>query len=394
LGQYYGGRGLKILTGKEEIRRMISETPFFSNVPDEVLQRFSENAQYRVFPANNIIFRQGDPSDSLYIIHSGRVRIFRRSKDMTETELVVLGSGDIFGEMAMLADEPRAGYVEATEETHTIVIPKEQFKSILKDYPQVISVFLKKLHNLIIQSDLKIEFNKKLVEYEKLSALGRLTANVAHEIRNPISVIAGFTERLEKTISVGTKEREYLEIISSEIKRLEEILREVLDYSEEPLSRREEHDINKIVEECLDMYEAECRNSSIQVITFLNNATPVYVDQKQVVHTINILISNAIEAMPEGGTLTVSTKETFIGNKNYVAMEISDTGIGIPEENLPMIFEPFFTTKVTKKETGLGLPIAKKIVESHSGLMKVTSVVGKGSVFTVFFPYRKKRIRS
>jgi len=236
--------------------------------------------------------------------------------------------------------------------------------------------------------------HKKLVEYEKLSALGRLTANVAHEIRNPISIIAGFIERLKKTIASETKEREYLEIISSEIRKLEKILREVLAYSNESFSRREEPDINRIVDECLEMYQDECRGHAIQVITSLSDVTTLHMNKEQVAHAINILIANAIEAMHGGGVLTLSTREECIGAKHYVAVEVSDTGIGIPEENLSMIFEPFFSTKVTKKETGLGLPIAKKIVESHYGLLKVTSIVGKGSVFTLFFPHRGKRINS
>jgi two-component system cell cycle sensor histidine kinase/response regulator CckA len=92
--------------------------------------------------------------------------------------------------------------------------------------------------------------------------------------------------------------------------------------------------------------------------------------------------------MPDGGTLTVSTDIESLSRKNFVAVRVVDTGTGIAEEKLKMIFEPFYSTKSTKQETGLGLPITKKIVEGHGGLMKAESAVGKGSVFTLYFPYR------
>ncbi len=94
--------------------------------------------------------------------------------------------------------------------------------------------------------------------------------------------------------------------------------------------------------------------------------------------------------MRDGGTLTVTTNTESINGKNLVALKIKDTGVGIAEEKLKMIYEPFFTTKSTKQETGLGLPITRKIIEGHGGLIKIDSAVGKGSVFTLYFPYRAK----
>jgi signal transduction histidine kinase len=234
------------------------------------------------------------------------------------------------------------------------------------------------------------KLQKKLIEYEKLSALGRLTANVAHEIRNPITVIGGLTERLKKTIPPETKEKEYLDLISLEAKRLEEILKDVLVFSNKPFFLKEKQDINKIIEESLDAYEDACKSYSIKVHKCLGNVTQVYLDKRLVKEAINNLISNAIDAMPDGGSLTVVTSEDFLSGKNYVTVKVTDTGAGISEENIGMIFEPFFTTKVSKKETGLGLPITKKIVEGHGGFIKVESSVGKGSTFSLFFPYRAK----
>jgi len=234
------------------------------------------------------------------------------------------------------------------------------------------------------------QIQEKIIEYEKLSALGRLTANVAHEIRNPITVIGGLTERLKKNISHEPKEKEYLEVILTEAKRLEEILKDVLVFSDKAFFQREMKDINKIVEDSLNIYEIACKNASINLNKNFGDVPQIYIDERQVRAAISNLVSNAIDAMPEKGTLTVTTNVESISGKSYVAVKVTDTGIGISEENLKMIYEPFFTTKSTKQETGLGLPITRKIVEGHGGLIKIDSIVGKGSAFTLFFPYRVK----
>ena len=234
------------------------------------------------------------------------------------------------------------------------------------------------------------KLQEKIIEYEKLSALGRLTANVAHEIRTPITVIGGLARRLKKSIPSGTKAEEYLELISLEAKRLEEILKDVLVFSNEPFLLKEKKDINRLLEDSLDVYEDECRKYSISIQKVFDDVTPIYVDKRLVREAIKNLILNAIDAMPNGGRLTITTKQDFLNGKNYVTLKVTDTGVGISEENIKMIYEPFFTTKIARKDTGLGLSITKKIVEGHGGFIKVDSSIAKGSTFSLYFPYRAK----
>lgn len=231
---------------------------------------------------------------------------------------------------------------------------------------------------------------EKIIEYEKLSALGRLTANVAHEIRNPITVIGGLAERLNKSFVHEAKEKEYLELISSEAKKLEEILKDVLVFSDKVVFKRELHDIRKVIDDSLYAYEDTCKNSSIEIKKLLGDIPLIFIDEKQVRIAISNFISNAIDAMPDGGTLTVIADVEYLSGKNYVAVKVKDTGIGISEEKLTMLYEPFFTTKTIKQDAWLGLPIARKIVEGHGGLIKADSIVGKGSTFALYFPYRVK----
>jgi signal transduction histidine kinase len=234
------------------------------------------------------------------------------------------------------------------------------------------------------------QIQEKLIEYEKLSALGRLTANVAHEIRNPITVIGGLTERLKKSFVQEPKQKEYMDLISLEAKKLEEILKDVLIFSNKAIFQREMQDIHKIINDSLNTYKDKCENININIKKLFGDIPQIYIDEKQVRFAIDNLISNAIDAMPDRGTLTIITNVESLSGKNYVTLKVMDTGVGISEDRLAIIYEPFFTTKTTKQQAWLGLAITRKIVEGHGGLIKVDSVVGKGSTFALYFPYRAK----
>ena len=135
----------------------LSECSVFANMPEDMLLELAKIAQEKVVPARTIIFRQGDPGDSFYIINSGEVTVFRKGKEGVETELARLGTGESFGEMALLTGEPRSGYVEAIEETRLTVISKDQFDRILKDYPLVSRNLVKQLSGRLLRDDLRLE---------------------------------------------------------------------------------------------------------------------------------------------------------------------------------------------------------------------------------------------
>lgn len=228
----------------------------------------------------------------------------------------------------------------------------------------------------------------KLIQAEKLSALGRLTADVAHEIRNPLTVIGGFAKRLEKRLMETTKEMDYARMIVSEVTRLEGLLREVLSFSKEAKCHLTYLNINDIVSELFLAYYDVCREKSIQLKRELAADIPhIPVDKDQIIQALNNLITNAVDAMPEGGVLKLTTRMEKIYDVNYAVIDISDTGVGIPKDKLEMLFEPFYSSRATGHGTGLGLSICKKIMEEHQGMIRVSSTVGKGSTLSLCFPH-------
>jgi len=231
----------------------------------------------------------------------------------------------------------------------------------------------------------------KLIQVEKLSALGRLTADVAHEIRNPLTSIGGFARRLNNKLTAGSREKQYAEIVVSEVDRLERILRDVLTFSREPKSDMEYQPINGIVEESVRTIEGLCREQSIALDVKLERELPdVLLDRDQVRQAVNNLVSNAVDVMDGGGTLTIKTSLTRLYEVDYVTVEVADSGPGLTDEAINLIFEPFYTTKEIGVGTGLGLSICKKIMDEHNGLIFAESDAGNGTIFKMFFPYQSR----
>lgn len=231
----------------------------------------------------------------------------------------------------------------------------------------------------------------KLVQEEKLSALGRMTADIAHEIRNPLTSIGGFARRLDRKLTPGSKEKKYAEIVISEVNRLERILKDVLTFSRESRFVMQYEEINGIINESLQTFIDICNEQKIQVVEKLDTSLPpVLIDRDQVRLAVNNLISNAVAAMPGGGALQIKSFMANLNKVDYVVAEVADTGPGIPDKALDIIFEPFYTTKEIGTGTGLGLPICNKIMNEHNGLIFVESQLGKGSSFKLFFPHQNK----
>ncbi len=223
----------------------------------------------------------------------------------------------------------------------------------------------------------------QLVQSAKLAAIGELAANVAHEINNPMTSILGYaTLMLDEGVDATTV-TEYLKTIQSEAMRIRETVRALLDFSRQRDFTTEHVDISQAIKDTLALVRRHATLSNIAVAEKYDPNLPlIEVDVPQCKQVFLNLITNALDAMPHGGTLTVRTSR----DGDFVRIDFADTGGGIPEANLARIFDPFFTTKPAVKGTGLGLSVSLGIVQSHGGTIDVTSEMGKGSVFSVKLP--------
>ena len=233
----------------------------------------------------------------------------------------------------------------------------------------------------------------RLVQSEKLMALGEMAARIAHEIKNPLTAIGGFARRIASPRAGGgahSPER-YAQIILKEVQRLERIVNETLYFSREMVPAFRIVNLNVEIREVLSMFREELEEASISSMVDLSPDLPsISADPDQIRQVVWNLVSNAIQAVGGSGILTVATHLSDPAEGIGVVLEVSDTGGGIPHDVVHNIFNPFFTTKA--KGTGLGLPIVHAIVEKHGGTIHLDNREGAGVAFSIFLPLLPKGV--
>jgi len=222
-----------------------------------------------------------------------------------------------------------------------------------------------------------------IMRADALATLGRMAAHMAHEIRNPLGIIRGSVQRLQSSPSVAEKDRELLGFLPEEVDRLDQIVTRYLRFARvEPLQQTME-DPAALVNETLSMARREMAEQGVTVDLSVAPAIPaVPLDAQRIKQVLLNLLLNAAQAMPDGGLIDIRIDT----EKRWVRIAVSDTGRGIPREDVKMIFEPFFTTK--EKGSGLGLALVAKVIEEHRGRIEVRSEPGKGTTFVLFLPVR------
>lgn len=230
---------------------------------------------------------------------------------------------------------------------------------------------------------------------EKLAAVGRLAAGVVHEINNPLATISACAEALEQRVDEGAfggsdaleDLNEYLGLIKSEAFRCKSITTGLLDFSRLRTGDRHPLDIAEILRSSANLVSHQRRSNSVKIDIDVTDDLPlINADGGQLQQAVIALATNAIDAMPNGGDLTFRA----FAEPRRIAIEVEDTGIGIPTEDMSKVFEPFFTTKEVGMGTGLGLAVCYGIITDHGGRLSVRSSVGKGTTFTIFLPRTDK----
>ncbi len=233
----------------------------------------------------------------------------------------------------------------------------------------------------------------RLVQSEKLMALGEMAARIAHEIKNPLTAIGGFARRIASPRAGGgahSLER-YAQIILKEVQRLERIVNETLYFSREMVPAFRIVNLNVEIRDVLSMFREELEEARISAVVDLSPDLPsISADPDQIRQVVWNLVSNAIQAVGGSGILTVATHLADPAEGTGVVLEVSDTGGGIPHDVVHNIFNPFFTTKA--KGTGLGLPIVHAIVEKHGGTIHLDNREGAGVAFSIFLPLFPKGV--
>jgi two-component system NtrC family sensor kinase len=255
------------------------------------------------------------------------------------------------------------------------------------------AVDLKKAREKIVQeSENKLELERSLRQSEKMATIGQFASGLAHEIGTPLNIIAGRAELMKRRLDDKEEAQKNLDIVVQQTERITKIIQQLLGFIRKKKPDRHALAIKAILRNTLDFLGHQIQKQGVSVAEEIKDSLPLISgDSDQLQQVFLNLILNAIQAMPEGGTLRVSVSSKRIAKENIEGTErqclevsIEDTGIGIEKEALSNIFNPFFTTK--DRGTGLGLMVSQGIVQDHEGWINVESEVGKGSVFKVYLP--------
>jgi signal transduction histidine kinase len=227
----------------------------------------------------------------------------------------------------------------------------------------------------------------RLVQAAKLAAVGEMAAGIAHELNNPLTTVTGFTELVLEELPADGPHRTELEMVQREARRAIDVVRRLLDFSRQGERSRTRADLNEVVEDVVALTYHLIQTSGVQLVLEQGGDLPwVSVDRNQMKQVLLNLIHNALQAMPTGGSLRLSTRSAFRDERHWVTIAVQDTGVGISARDKERIFEPFFTTRGDRGGTGLGLSVTYGIVTDHGGVIDVESRPGDGTTFTVWLP--------
>jgi signal transduction histidine kinase len=374
---------------------------FFNDLENSAIKKIVAVCHRQSFNTGDVIFQEGDEAKNFSIVLNGTVEVWKDYNSKEPDMLAIHTRGHLFGEMALVDDLPRSATVIAREKTEVLYINREDFQKIIRGDSAIALSIMKSVSSMVRKSnesfveglreknrnlekanqDLR-EAQAELLKAERLSALGKFSSLILHDIRNPLSIIRGYAElillspeNIERSKNCSTK-------IVSEADRINRLANELLDYSRGEIRLNISIiGMNDLVNLLRELIEEKFTARNITIDTDITFNGPLLLDKERMLRALFNLSDNAWKAMPDGGIFKI----TVSGKGKVVYFELTDTGIGMSREVQAHIFEPFFSFSKSGG-TGLGMCIVKSIVEAHSGTLTFSSKEHDGTRFTIALP--------
>jgi len=358
----------------------LAQNRLFEGIESELLDEIAPDVRVVQVGAGEIIFREGDPGNLLYLVGEGSVKISKFGRGGQQETLGFVQSGNFFGEMALLDGEPHSAMATAAEPTLLGTVDESTFQHILELAPSRLHMNFLRLVSERLRK-VNSHFIGEVMRAERLSLVGAMANSIIHDLKNPICIMRCCTDLIARE----TNDPRVHELTSMADKAVDGMLamtQELLDYARGSTTLScETVSIWRLLDELNQQALRLLPGNNIQFAKNIRYDGNVVVDLTRFIRVLCNLIKNAREAMPSGGILTITTD--LVGNQ--VVIRISDTGTGIPAELLPKLFEPFFTHGKSHG-TGLGMAIAKSVVTAHQGKISVSSVPGSGTTVDIRLP--------
>ena len=384
---------------------LLQELEPFSGIHPQELERISNLMQRQLFASGEVLIEEGAVATKFFVLIKGRLEVVKSTEGNDQEVLNTINqSGELFGEMALVEDTVRSAGIVAKVESEVLVVQKEGFLELVNHFPQFtlevarsISHYLRKtdatligtleVKNRELNSTIE-ELNatrEALVDNERLSIVGRMASTILHDLKNPMTTIAGFAQL------IGLKEMpyedvvKYTKIISQQVNQFNTLAQELLAFAQGSSTLQlQELEFPACIEDSLASINHNLVQHSMKLVTDFNGEARIHIDPSRFYRVYENLVNNAIEAMNSGDTLSISSRL----EDDHLIMTIADTGHGMEAEVLSKVFDEFFTHK-KHKGTGLGLAIVKSIISDHNGEISVESVLDQGTTFTITLPVLK-----
>jgi signal transduction histidine kinase len=327
-----------------------------------------------------VIFREGEPGDSLYLVSEGSIKISRPSSAGEQEIIDYVDPGNFFGVTALLAGEPRSATATAVEPAVIGAVKEETFQQLLELAPSRLHInFLRAVTHRI--RSVNVQFMHETVRAERLRVAGALANAMIQDLKNPVCIARCCSELLASE-STDPHLRELSKMLTDAVNSILGMTLDLLDYTRGSVSvSKRPVSVWRLLDEISQRSLHLLPGKKIEFVKHIRYEGNIDIDLGRVGRALENVIDNAIHAMPGGGILTLTTDLV----QDQVVLRVTDTGTGIPTELLPKLFEPF-QQHDRSQGAGAGLAIAKAIVDAHGGKISITSVVGKGTTVDIRLP--------
>jgi len=382
-------------------REFLRYAYFFEDLDDSVIDAVADVCTSVTVHGGEFVFREGEQGDSLFIVLSGEVQVWKHHGREDGSLLARYQAGRILGEMALVDELPRSATAVSVQESELLVLKRSDFSGLVRRYPEVAMSIMRSLSAIVRESNDSFvadlyhrnqeleeayrrlaEAQNEILEGERLSNLGKMSNMILHDIRNPVSVLKGYAEMLLRIADQPDRVREFAHRVKIEAERLGQLSGELLDYARGEV--RLDMSVVKpseIIAAAVSYVEDRARTDDVAIEILSADDTAIVVDFQRIVRVLVNLLDNARKACRSGGAVRVGTSRS----EGTAIITVEDSGEGMSPEVTDRIFEPFFS-RSARGGSGLGLVIVKNIVEAHGGTVTVRSAPGAGTLFTIRIP--------
>ncbi|MEW5938590.1 MAG: ATP-binding protein [Chloroflexota bacterium] len=370
----------------------------FPGIKPAEVEELISNCQVKSYPVGAALCQENAIEHTFYMILDGDVRVTKLVNASEERLLQTLGPGDFFGEMALIHNAPRAATVTATTPLVVLELDKKSFDRVLENSSSIAMAMVREISNRLRSNDqmavedLRVRASELAQAYQKLAeeelARREFLTNVAHELRTPLMSASGYIHLLKKGALAGEQLHTAVDTVDRNVQQIVALVNDILFLQEMDLVLSEFNpvDMGEIGRSVVERYKTRATDKRIALVLRGDaNLPPISGDARSLERALAALVDNAIKFSPRGGDVEVR----FKSDRASVAVEVEDHGIGISPDMRPRIFDRFYHLERHNNDIfggiGLGLSIAKQVIEQHNGTLDVESKPGAGSTFTLKF---------